>query len=70
MTWNSVFVAIGLITGIALTAGLLLSIANNQLPADTDSLVEKVNDLLPQTQCAQCGFPGCRPYAAAMRRGQ
>ena len=22
--------------------------------------------MLPQTQCAQCGFPGCRPYAEAV----
>ena len=69
MTWNSVFIAVGLVTGIALTAGLLLSFANRQLPADTDSLVDAVNDLLPQTQCAQCGFPGCKPYAAAIIDG-
>jgi electron transport complex protein RnfB len=31
--------------------------------------VEQVNDLLPQTQCAQCGYPGCRPYAAAVVEG-
>jgi len=29
-------------------------------------LVEQVNQLLPQTQCAQCGYPGCRPYALAI----
>ena len=25
--------------------------------------------LLPQTQCAQCGFPGCLPYAEAIASG-
>ena len=34
-------------------------------PTD-DSLVSKVNVLLPQTQCAQCGYPGCKPYAQAI----
>lgn len=29
-------------------------------------MIEKVNALLPQTQCAQCGYPGCRPYATAI----
>lgn len=29
-------------------------------------MIEKVNDTLPQTQCAQCGYPGCRPYATAI----
>lgn len=30
------------------------------------ALIERVNLLLPQTQCAQCGYPGCRPYATAI----
>ena len=29
-------------------------------------LIEEVNRRLPQTQCAQCGHPGCRPYAEAI----
>ncbi len=51
---------------IALVAGLGLSLAARRLPPDASNLVEQVNDLLPQTQCAQCGYPGCRPYAAAI----
>lgn len=31
-----------------------------------DKLIESVNQKLPQTQCAQCGYPGCRPYATAI----
>ncbi|MFK7889308.1 MAG: electron transport complex subunit RsxB [Granulosicoccus sp.] len=38
--------------------------------ADTDDeneqLIETLNRKLPQTQCAQCGYPGCRPYAQAI----
>jgi electron transport complex protein RnfB len=60
------WIAIITITGIALVAGVLLSFASQQLPPNEDELVSKVNELLPQTQCAQCGFPGCRPYAAAI----
>lgn len=33
-------------------------------------LVERLDRLLPQTQCGQCGFAGCRPYADAMARGE
>lgn len=54
------------IASIALIAGLALSYASRKLPSDAADLVEQVNDRLPQTQCAQCGFPGCRPYAAAI----
>lgn len=30
---------------------------------------DKINDILPQTQCRQCGFSGCRPYAEAIIDG-
>lgn len=33
-------------------------------------MIEQINDLLPQTQCGQCGFKGCRPYAEAMATGK
>jgi electron transport complex protein RnfB len=60
------FIAIATIALLALAAGLLLSLASRRLPGESGDLVEQVNELLPQTQCAQCGFPGCRPYAAAI----
>jgi electron transport complex protein RnfB len=58
------------ITVIALIAGIGLSYASRRLPSSDGDLVEQVNDLLPQTQCAQCGYPGCRPFAAAVVDGQ
>lgn len=33
-------------------------------------LVDKINRVLPQTQCGQCGFEGCRPYARAIAQGE
>ncbi|MGH8036364.1 MAG: Rnf electron transport complex subunit RnfB [Stenotrophomonas sp.] len=32
-------------------------------------LVERLDRLLPQTQCGQCGYDGCRPYAEAIASG-
>ena len=32
-------------------------------------LTERIDALLPQTQCAKCGYPGCMPYARALARG-
>jgi electron transport complex protein RnfB len=64
--WTSVLTAVLTITVIALLAGIALSYASSRLPADPDPLVEQINQLLPQTQCAQCGYPGCRPYALAI----
>lgn len=58
--------AVAVIGILALLAGIALSYANRSLPAAESDLVDRVNDLLPQTQCAQCGYPGCRPYADAI----
>lgn len=67
--WTAVATAVVVITGIALVAGAALGIAWRRLPGDTNRIVEQVNSLLPQTQCAQCGFAGCRPYAEAIVAG-
>lgn len=39
------------------------------MPDVDDDLARRIDDLLPQTQCRQCGFQGCRPYADAMVQG-
>jgi electron transport complex protein RnfB len=33
-------------------------------------LVDRIDALLPQTQCTKCGYPACRPYAAAIAQGE
>jgi electron transport complex protein RnfB len=33
------------------------------------SLVDRIDALLPQTQCRRCTFEGCRPYAEAIAQG-
>jgi len=32
-------------------------------------VIDQINAILPQTQCRQCGFQGCRPYAEAIASG-
>ncbi|MDX1490416.1 MAG: electron transport complex subunit RsxB [Pseudohongiellaceae bacterium] len=32
--------------------------------------IERINGVLPQTQCGQCGYSGCRPYAQALSQGE
>ena len=34
------------------------------------SLVDRIDALLPQTQCRRCGEDGCRPYAQAVADGR
>lgn len=57
------------LAALAALCGLLLVTVAARAPARADPAVERVNAVLPQTQCAQCGYPGCRPYAAAIVAG-
>jgi electron transport complex protein RnfB len=34
------------------------------------SLADRIDALLPQTQCTKCGYPACRPYAEAIAKGE
>lgn len=54
---------------IAGAIGTVLALAQRWLPQSADSPVERINALLPQSQCGQCGYPGCRPYAEAVADG-
>jgi Na+-translocating ferredoxin:NAD+ oxidoreductase subunit B len=36
---------------------------------DIQILADRIEDLLPQTQCTKCGYPACRPYAEAVASG-
>ena len=38
-------------------------------PSTIADRIERLDRLLPQTQCGQCGYDGCRPYAEAMAHG-
>ena len=33
------------------------------------TIADRIEDLLPQTQCTKCGYPACRPYAEAIAAG-
>ena len=51
---------------LALVIGAGLAFASRYFHVEGDPLADKVDALLPQTQCGQCGYPGCRPYADAV----
>ena len=60
---------IALLCGLTLAFGWLLMSARSRFENDDSSLIDAIDALLPQTQCAQCGYPGCRPYAEAVAAG-
>ena len=70
MTEATLLIALAATGTLALLLGAALGAAAAWLPARPDSLVERIDALLPQTQCGQCRYPGCRPFAAAIARGE
>jgi len=65
MIWALLIMAAGaLVLGIALGWGAV------KFKVEGDPLVEKIDAILPQTQCGQCSYPGCRPYATAIAKGE
>jgi electron transport complex protein RnfB len=55
---------------IASIFGLILAYSAIRFKVEGDPVVDQIDALLPQTQCGQCTFPGCRPYAEAIARGE
>ncbi|MDP2795639.1 MAG: electron transport complex subunit RsxB [Sulfurisoma sp.] len=53
----------------AVVLGAALGYASIKFKVEGDPLVEKIDAILPQTQCGQCGYPGCKPYAQAIAAG-
>ena len=56
------------LTVLGLAFGIGLGWAGIRLRVKTDPVVDRIDALLPQTQCGQCGYPGCRPYAEAIAK--
>ncbi len=55
---------------LALLLGVILGYAAVRFRVEGNPVVDKIDAVLPQTQCGQCGFAGCRPYAEAIAKGE
>lgn len=61
--------ALLIMTLLVAAAAAARALADRVQRDPTDELIERLNDLLPQTQCGRCTFTGCRPYATAIATG-
>ena len=55
---------------LGLPFGALLGFAAIKFKTEGDPIADQIESLLPQTQCGQCSYPGCRPYAEAIADGE
>ncbi|GAB6389175.1 electron transport complex subunit RsxB [Stutzerimonas marianensis] len=66
---SAVLVAVLALLALCLVCGAILGFAAVRFRVEGDPIAEQINALLPQTQCGQCGYPGCKPYAEAIAGG-
>lgn len=74
MTWSAAALVLGYLSLLAAVCLLvyrqLRSSPGTAMAHERQRLLtERINAVLPQTQCGQCGYPGCRPYAEAIQAG-
>jgi Na+-translocating ferredoxin:NAD+ oxidoreductase subunit B len=69
MDSSVIFTGIVVLAVLAAIMGAVLGFSAIKLKPKGDSIVEEINRILPQTQCGQCGYPGCKPYAQAIADG-
>jgi electron transport complex protein RnfB len=62
--------AVATLAALGALAGLGLGLAAARLRVQGNDVVDRIDALLPQAQCGQCGYPGCRPYAEAIADGR
>ena len=66
---NVVLASLLALIGLGGMFGGLLGYAAEKFKINSDPVIDTIDELLPQTQCGQCGFPGCRPYAQSIADG-
>jgi electron transport complex protein RnfB len=64
-----IIAALVALSGLGILFGALLGFAAEKFKIEGDPVIDQIDQLLPQTQCGQCGFPGCRPYAQSIADG-
>ncbi len=63
---SAIWIAIIAVSALGLVFGAILGYAARRFKVEADPIVEQIDEILPQSQCGQCGYPGCRPYAEAV----
>jgi electron transport complex protein RnfB len=69
MEMSGIIIAISALVVLSLIFGAILGFASIRFKVEGNPLVEQIDALLPQTQCGQCSYPGCSPYAEAIANG-
>ena len=65
-----ILIAIGILGGLGLLFGLILTAASKVFYVETDPRLDQLNECLPGANCGGCGYAGCGGYAEAVLNGE
>ena len=65
-----VVTSVAAIGGLTFLLASMLILANRKLYVEEDPRIDRVEEMLPHSNCGACGFPGCRPFAEALVSGE
>ncbi len=66
----TILIALLALGGLTMVLALMLIIANKKLYVYEDPRIDVVEGMLPHANCGACGYPGCRPFAEALVKGE
>ena len=66
----TILIAIAALGGLTFLLALMLVLANKKLYVYEDPRIDAVEEMLPHANCGACGYPGCRPFAEALVKGE
>lgn len=56
--------------GLGILMGVVIAVASRRFYVQEDPRIDEVEDRLPHANCGACGYPGCRPFAEALVKGE
>jgi len=66
---HTILTALVALVSLSVLFGAILGFAAVRYKVERNPIVDQIDHILPQTQCGQCGYPGCHPYAQAIVDG-
>ncbi|MDI1324080.1 MAG: RnfABCDGE type electron transport complex subunit B [Algoriphagus sp.] len=66
----TILIALLSLGGLTLFLAVMLIVADKKLFVYEDPRIDEVEAMLPHANCGACGYPGCRPFAEALVKGE
>jgi Na+-translocating ferredoxin:NAD+ oxidoreductase RNF subunit RnfB len=67
---SAFLIAAGFMALLGVVLGTVLAVASKKLAVEEDPRIDTVEEMLPHANCGACGYPGCRPFAEALVKGE